>query len=104
MNINIEALDQIPQIFEMMKLLSKQMENNVEKRWLNISEAANYLGYSKDHLHKLKESSFIIGQHYYKKSGKLLFDKNELDKWVMTTPVNNIDANAVIEAVLKDVI
>ncbi|MEA2018518.1 MAG: helix-turn-helix domain-containing protein [Campylobacterota bacterium] len=104
MNINIEALEQIPQIFEMMKKMSEQFENKIDKRWLNISEAAYYLGYSKDHLHKLKDSSFILGQHYFKRSGRLLFDKNELDRWVMTTPINNIDAKGLAEAVLKDVI
>lgn len=104
MNINLEALEQIPQILQMMKVITSQVENKIEKRWLNISEAAYYLGYSKDSIHRLKDDSFILGQHYFKKSGKLLFDKNELDKWVMTTPVNNIDAKALAEAVLKDVI
>lgn len=74
-----------------------------EKRWLNIKETAHYLGYSKEYLHKLKDSSFILGVHYYKKSGKLLFDKDQLDLWV-TTIDNKIDVKQLADEILKDLI
>lgn len=54
-----------------------------EKRWLNIKEVANYLGYSTHQIHKLKGEEFVLEVHYYKRSGKLLFDKYMIDKWVL---------------------
>ena len=73
------------------------------KKWLNINETAHYLGYSKDYIHKLKDSNFILNKHYYKKSGKLLFDKDELDLWV-TTSHNVINPKEIANEILKDLI
>ena len=77
MEINFDNLKKIDTILEKIEILEQKI--NSEKRWLNINEASNYLGYSKDHIHKLKESYFIENKHYYKKSGRILFDKLELD-------------------------
>ena len=103
MNLNIEALNKIPQILEIVKLLNEKIENKIEKRWLNVAEAAYFLGYSKDHIHKLKANHFIEGKHYYKKAGRVLFDKLELDNWVTISPTNkdiNSIANKLLEGVL----
>ena len=72
-----------------------------EKRWLNIKEASFYLGYSKDHLHKLKNEHFIESKHYHKKAGRVLFDKIELDNWV-TLSINKLDSKQIANEVLKD--
>ena len=74
-----------------------------EKRWLNIGEASHYLGYSKDHLHKLKNEHFIESKHYHKKAGRVLFDKIELDNWV-TLSVNMLDPKQIANELLKDLI
>lgn len=103
MNLNIEALNQIPQILEMIKVLSERIENKVEKRWLNVSETAYYLGYSKDHIHKLKANHFIESKHYHKKAGRVLFDRLELDKWV-TSSKDTINPKEIANMVLKDLI
>jgi len=103
MNLNIEALNQIPQILEMVKGLNEKVENKIEKRWLNVAETAFYLGYSKDHIHKLKTNHFIEGKHYHKKAGRVLFDKLELDKWVISS-VNMINPKEITDTVLKDLI
>ena len=58
---------------------------------------------SKDHIHKLKNDSFILGKHYHKKSGKLLFDKVELDKWV-TIDNKSLDAKEIANKVLNGLI
>jgi hypothetical protein len=103
MNIDFQAVNQIPQIYEILKELSEKFEHKIEKRWLNVSEAAYYLGYSKDHIHKLKTEHFLEGKHYYKKIGRVLFDKVELDKWVTFSPANkdiNSIANKLLEGVL----
>ena len=103
MNLNIEAVNQIPLMLEILKALDKKIENKVEKRWLNVSETAYYLGYSKDHIHKLKADHFIEGKHYYKKAGRVLFDKLELDKWV-TSSQNMMKPKEIANMVLKDLI
>jgi hypothetical protein len=72
-----------------------------EKRWLNIGEASHYLGYSKDHLHKLKNEHFIESKHYHKKAGHVIFDKIELDNWV-TLSVNILDPKQIANELLYD--
>lgn len=103
MNLNIEAVNQIPQILEIVKVLSEKIENKVEKRWLNVAETAYYLGYSKDHIHKLKTDHLLEGKHYHKKAGRVLFDKLELDKWVISSK-NMLNPKEIANLVLKDLI
>lgn len=43
------------------------LENNYSKRWLNIKEVADYIGNSKDSIHKIKANEWIEGYHYHKK-------------------------------------
>lgn len=91
MNINFENLEQIPKIFEMMKLMSKQFTDKIGKRWLSTQETAVYLGYSKDSIDSMvQKGEFISGIHYFQKARKRMFDKNELDNWVIgIAPINN---------------
>jgi hypothetical protein len=103
MNLNIQAVNQIPQILEIVKILSEKIDNKIEKRWLNVAETAYYLGYSKDHIHKLKTDHLIEGKHYHKKAGRLLFDKLELDKWVISSK-NMLNPKEIANMVLKDLI
>ncbi|WP_294966906.1 DNA-binding protein [Sulfurimonas sp.] len=101
MLIEFENLSKIGTI--LIKLEELEAKLSGEKRWLNIKEASNYLGYSQDHIHKLKNSYFIEGKHYYKKTGKLLFDKIALDNWVQSS-TNSIDVKEVANNILKDLI
>ena len=94
------------QLSETLKTITIKLETieskiRFEKRWLNIGEASHYLGYSKDHLHKLKNEHFIESKHYHKKAGRVLFDKIELDNWV-TLSVNMLDPKQIANEVLKD--
>lgn len=91
MNINIENLDQIPQIFELMKKMSEQFTNKIEKKWLSTQETAEYLGYSKDSIDAMvQRGEFLSGIHYFQKSRKRMFDKHELDNWVIgIAPMNS---------------
>jgi len=101
MDIKFENLAKIDILLERMDKLEAKILG--EKRWLNINEASHYLGYSKDHIHKLKNDSFILGKHYHKKSGRLLFDKIELDNWV-TFNSDTKDAVDIANEVLKDLL
>lgn len=101
MDIKFENLAKIDLLLEKVEKLESKVNNH--KRWLNISETAHYLGYSKDYIHKLKDSSFFLNKHYYKKNGKLLFDKYELDSWV-TASQSIIDPKKIADDLLKDLI
>lgn len=101
MNILFENLEKINDILE--KLESLEQKISSDKRWLNAKEASHYLGYSKEHIHKLKDNYFMEGKHYHKKAGRVLFDKVELDNWVISS-INNIDAKEIANNILKDLI
>ena len=76
MDISFENLKKIDTILEKLESLENKISS--EKRWLNIKEASYYLGYSKDHIHKLKENYLLEGKHYFKKAGRILFDKIDI--------------------------
>lgn len=53
---------------------------NTESKFLNIKEAAEYLGYSAGYLYKLASLKKIPS--YQPTGNKILFDKEEIEKWV----------------------
>lgn len=101
MNVLLENLEKIDDILNKLNLLEQKISS--PKRWLNIKEASEYLGYSKDHIHKIKDSYLIEGKHYHKKVGRILFDKAELDNWI-TTSISSHDVKQIVDNVLKDLI
>ena len=101
MNLKLENLEKIDDILQ--KICEIENKISSPKRWLNTREAAIYLGYSKDHMHKLKANHFIQGTHFYKKAGRLLFDRLELDNWV-TTYSNHINTKEIVDSVLKGIL
>ncbi|AXX90227.1 hypothetical protein CKA55_12300 [Arcobacter suis] len=101
MDISFENLKKIDTILEKLESLENKISS--EKRWLNVKEASIYIGYSKDHIHKLKDSHFIEGKHYFKKVGRVLFDKLELDNWVKTSYLQ-INPKEIVDNILKDLI
>ena len=101
MNVLLENLEKIDDILN--KLNSLEQKISSPKRWLNIKEASEYLGYSKDHIHKIKDTYLIEGKHYHKKVGRILFDKMELDNWVITSIDNNI-VKDIVDDIVKDLI
>ena len=83
MNINFEDLKLLPQMFALIEKLNSNLENSFTKRWLSVRELAEYLSYSNDRIYKLKDEHFIEGEHFYKKSGKILFDRVTIDLWMV---------------------
>ncbi len=71
---------------ELLKILYEYQKNN-QKRWLNTQEAAAYLGYSTDGINKLKGVHLFKDWHYFKKAGKILYDRHALDEWVLETKI-----------------
>lgn len=108
MELNFEALEQIPKIYMLLNQLNEKVENNVEKRWLSTLETAKYLGYSKDAIDAMvKKNEFIQGIHFYQAHRKRMFDKQALDKWVMgiTEQPQHIEQtiNNTIEDILSSI-
>ena len=97
MEISFENLKKIDTILEKIELLENKISS--EKRWLNTKEASHYLG----HIHKLKDNHLLEGKHYFKKAGRVLFDKFELDNWVKYS-LHQINPKEIAENILKDLI
>lgn len=84
MNISLEHLELIPKLLNEIKFLKLTQAMSSEKRWLNTRELSDYIGYSLDAINKMvKDDIFIDGVHYYKPSKKLLFDKEQVDNWIV---------------------
>ena len=85
MNINFESLGKIDEIYNLLVLLKNEVNNKIEKRWLTSEELSLYIGYSKESIKKfLKDEEFELNYHYFKKDRKNIFDKNAIDKWIMS--------------------
>ena len=85
MNINFESLGKIDEIYNILLLLKNEVNNKIEKRWLTSEELALYIGYSKESIKRfLKDGEFELNYHYFKKDRKNIFDKNAIDKWIMS--------------------
>ena len=103
MNVLLENLELLPQILEKLIFIEKSLENFQTKRWMNVKELGKYLGYSNDHIYKLRDGEFIEGIHYHKK-GKLLFDRIEIDKWVVGDQKNTaLPSHKIVNAILDSV-
>lgn len=86
MNIAFEKLEKIEEIYNLLVLLRDREMNKIEKRWLTTEELAEYIGYSKESIkNMIRDEEFILELHYYKKYRKNIFDKLEIDKWVMSS-------------------
>lgn len=105
MTVEFESLKLLPRMFELIEKLSRQMEEGNTKRWLSVKELATYLSYSSDRIYKIKEEHFIEGVHFYKKSGKILFDRVAIDSWVVgkDTLETNIQQRQIVDNILLSV-
>lgn len=81
--IEMENINLIKQIAEDIALLKKSLSDSPAKRWLNVKEVAEYLGYSKDRIYKIKDQYLIEGVHFHNQTGKILFDRVAIDSWVV---------------------
>ena len=86
-DIKFENLAKIDILIQMVEQLESKVSGT--KRWLNINETAHYLGYSKDRIYKFQNNTFIENLHFYKKQGKILFDRVAIDEWVICKDKTN---------------
>jgi len=106
MNVEFENLKLIKQMANDIQLLKKLLQDSSSKRWLSVKEVAIYLSYSKDRIYKIKDTIFIEGIHFYKKSGKILFDRVAIDEWVIskeTTNEINQSQRQVVDNILSSI-
>jgi predicted DNA-binding transcriptional regulator AlpA len=81
--IDMENINLIKDIAKDLEVIKKSLTSTQTKRWLTVTELSKYLGYSKDSIYKLKENEFIENLHFYKKIGKILFDRVAIDDWIV---------------------
>ena len=67
-------------------VLSK-ISANINKKWLTLNEAAEYLRISDRNLRKLAKNSKLP---FYKLEGKILFKVSELDKYIEKNKVESL--------------
>ena len=112
MNINFESLNDITKILTLLTSVNEKLEKGtIEKRWFNTRELSEYTGYKFETIKsKIKKGDFTQGVHYFKKGGILLFDKTEVDNWVMgIKSANNIayekeETNSLVNDILDSLV
>ena len=105
MNINFENLEKIEEIYKLLILMRDEKLNQFEKKWLTTEELSLYIGYSKESIkNMIRDEEFVIDLHYYKKHRKNLFDKTEIDKWIMdSNKTNTNNYELLANRILKNV-
>jgi predicted DNA-binding transcriptional regulator AlpA len=105
MNIEFESLKLLPQMFELIEKLNANLQNSHTKRWLSVRELAEYLSYSNDRIYKLKDEYFLEETHFYKKSGKILFDRVAIDSWMVEGKSNEVNQSQrqIVDNILSSI-
>ncbi len=103
--IEMENINLIKQIAEDIALLKKSLNDSHTKRWLSVKEVAEYLGYSKDRIYKIKDQYLIEGIHFHNQTGKILFDRVAIDSWVVgkDTDEAHIKQRQVVDNILLSI-
>jgi hypothetical protein len=84
MNLPLENLELLPKVLQEIQSLKLRYGSKDEKRWLSTRELSRYIAYSLDGINKMvKDGVFIDGLHYHKPQKKLLFDKEQIDNWII---------------------
>jgi len=106
MNIPYEHLELIPKLLNEIKSLKLNQAISSDKKWLNTRELSDYIGYSLDAINKMvKDGVFIDGIHYHKPSKKLLFDKEQVNNWIVgiKDDKQKVRVNVAVENILKGI-
>lgn len=103
MTIEIKELNEVLAI---VKDLKQIMSNSNSKKWMSVNELAKYIDYSKNAIYKMIGNQFIENYHFYKQSGKLLFETEKIDQWIRSPkikPANHVEIDSKINDMLKSI-
>ncbi len=106
MTISLENLELIPKLLDEIRALKLNSASN-EKKWLTSRELSEYMGYSLDTINKMVQEDILVdGIHYYQPAKKLIFNKHEIDNWIMGYRSDKVkrDVNAIVSEVLADIL
>ena len=105
MSIVMENINLIEDMAKDIELIKQALSSQIAKRWLNTKELSEYLGYSKDRVYKLKDEVFIENIHFYKKVGKILFDRVAIDSWMVgkDSDETNKSQRQIVDNVLSSI-
>lgn len=105
MSIEMENINLIKEMAKDIEIIKLALAKQTSKRWLNTQEIADYLGYSKDRIYKLKDEVFIENIHFYKKTGKILFDRVAIDDWMVgkESDETNNTQQQIVDRVLSSI-
>lgn len=101
--IDFNKLHEISEVLAIVKKLEKEISSKVEKRWLTVRELSKYIGYSTNTIYKMINTEFLFNVHYYRPTGKVMFDKFAIDNWIIgvgTVVPANIITNEIIDKLL----
>lgn len=103
--IEMENINLIKEMAKDIELIKKALSNQTDKRWLNVKELSAYLGYSKDHIYKLKDDVFVEQIHFYKKTGKIIFDRVAIDSWMVGKESDDINQSRrqIVDNILSSI-
>jgi hypothetical protein len=104
--IDMENINLIKNMANNLEVIKKSISSIQTKRWLTVTELSKYLGYSKDRIYKFKESVFIENLHFYKKQGKILFDRVAIDDWIVCkdkTNETNQSQRQIVDNILSSI-
>jgi len=84
-----DNLSQIQEIANDLKFIKKQLNSNIEKRWLSTKELSLYIPYSTETINKkVQDETFICGVHFYQHQKTRMFDKLKIDEWIINNQLN----------------
>lgn len=103
--IDLTPLEAIPQVLNQLELIYNKLDANIDKRWFTTRELAKYTGYKVETIKsKVKKKCLIKDTHYFKRDGILLFDKHEIDKWVMGIQPDMIEVENACSKIVDEVL
>ena len=89
MVIDFENLSKIEQIANDLEIIKKQLDSNIEKRWLSTKELSLYIPYSTETINKkVQDETFICGVHFYQHKKTRMFDKLKIDEWIINNQLS----------------
>jgi predicted DNA-binding transcriptional regulator AlpA len=106
MKFTITEFDEINELIALVKELKNMLSNTTSKKWLTVHELSEYISYSKDAIYKMIGIQFIENYHFYKQSGKILFEAEKIDQWIRSPkikPANHVEIESKINDMLKSI-